>query len=153
MSSLATVEELKARCDWTFDTDEDRAAAGYLDEASDLARAYGRDTWEPAKAPRMVKNIVISAVRRFMRNPEGYTQSRAGDETLGWTDLGRDAGSIFFTNQEIKLIRSLAGTSGIRSQQVSAWGTRKQPEVGYVPVAGWPNERPFPYFSDPESPW
>lgn len=153
MSSLATLDELQARCDWTFDADEERAATGYLDEASDLARAYGRDAWESTNAPRMVKNLVLSAVRRFMRNPEGYTQSRAGDETLAWTDLGHDAGSIYFTSGEIKLLRSLAGTSGIRSAQVSAWNTKKAPAVGYVPVQGYPGEKPFPYFNDPVEPW
>ena len=151
--SLATLADLKARCDWTFDADEERAAAGYLDEASDLARAYGRDSWEADTAPRMAKNIVISAVRRFMRNPEGYTQSRAGDETLAWSDLGRDAASIFLTNAEIKLLRSLAGGGGIRSSQVTAWGTRKVVEGGTVPVAGFPGEKPFPYYNDPVEPW
>ena len=154
MSSLATVTELKARCDWTFDADEERAADGYLEEASDLVRAYGRDSWEPATAPRMVKNIVISAVRRFMRNPEGYVQSRAGDETLAWSDIGRDAASIYLTNAEIKLLRSLAGTSTLRTAQQSAWGPqRMKPQIGYVPVSGWPGEKPFPYYNDPIEPW
>lgn len=153
MSSLATVAELKARCDWTFDADEDRAALGYLEEASDLVRAYGRDSWDALTAPRMVKNLVIGAVRRFMRNPEGYTQSRAGDETLAWSDIGRDAASIFLTNAEIKLLRSLSGSGGIRSSQVIAWGTTSQVDIGTVPVAGYPGEKPFPYYNDPVEPW
>lgn len=153
MSSLATVAELKARCDWTFDADEERSAPGYLEEASDLARAYGRDSWEPANAPRMAKNIVISAVRRFMRNPEGLTQSRAGDETLAWSDIGRDAASIYLTSAEIRLLRSLSGGGGIRTAQVVAWGTTAQVGNGNVPISGYPGEKPFPYYSDPVEPW
>lgn len=154
MSSLATVEELKARCDWSFDADEERAAPGYLEEASDLVRSYGRDSWEPMTAPRMARNVVISSVRRFMRNPEGFIQSRAGDETLQWADIGHDAASIYLTPAEIKLLRGLAGGGGLRTAQVTAWGNhRRRPEVGNVPVSGYPGEKPFPYYNDPESHW
>lgn len=160
MEPLATLDELIARCDWTFDDDETRAAPGYLEEASDLIRAYGDSNWDPVNVPRVVKNIVISAVRRFMRNPDGYTQSRASDETLMWSDLGHDGGTIYFTPAELKLIRSL-NSRWIVSSQVSAYGPRRRrnpfnqdcPEPGYVPVEGWPGEKPFPYYADPESPW
>lgn len=154
MEPFASLAELQARCDWTFDDDEERVALGYLEEATDLARAYGRFDWTAAIVPRMVKNIVISAVRRYMRNPEGYTTSRAGDETVAWQEQGDVAASIFFSKSEIKLIRSLAGTTGLRSAQATAWGpVRKGPEAYTVPVSGWPGEEPFPYFSDPTEPW
>jgi hypothetical protein len=156
MDSLASVAELRARCDWDFDDNEDRAAAGYLEEASDLARTYGNAAWTLTTAPRMVKTIVISSVRRYMRNPEGFIQSRAGDETVIFADLGHDAGSIYFTPAEIKLIRGLSG-GGLRTATVNAWGTSARAShsarVGNVPVAGWPGEKPFPYYADPESPW
>lgn len=153
MEPFATITELQARCDWTFDPDETRAAPGYLEEASDLARSYGRLTWTPSNAPRLVKSMVISAVRRYMRNPEGYTTSRAGDETLGFVDLGRDAGSIYFTPAEQKLLRGMAGVGGgIRSAGIQAWGPHKRLEssgLSYVPVSGWPNEKPFPLETEP----
>ncbi|MFE7553213.1 hypothetical protein ACFU6J_35050, partial [Streptomyces gardneri] len=45
-----------------------------------------------------------------MRNPNGYTQSRAGDETLAWSDAhGRGAGSVYFTREEIRFLEELAG--------------------------------------------
>lgn len=153
--SLATLEELKARCDWTFDEDEERAATGYLEEASDMARLYGRATWLSDTAPRMAKNIVISAVRRYMRNPDGYTQSRAGDETLAWDTLGDKAGTIYFTDDEQKLLRAMAGTGGgLRSAGISAYGPHRiAREVGNVPVSGWPGEKPFPYYARTDGPW
>lgn len=154
MDPFATLAELVARCDWTFDDDETRAAPGYLDEASDLARMYGRENWTAANSPRMLKGLVISAVRRFMRNPDGYVQSRAGDEALQWSDLHENAATIYFTTSEIKLIRGLAGTNSLRTAQVTAWGNRRQgPRVGNVSVAGYEGEKAFPYFADPESPW
>lgn len=150
--SLATLDELKARCDWTFDEDEERAAPGYIDEASDMARVYGRLTWNSDTAPRMAKNIVMSAVRRFMRNPDGYTQSRAGDETLAWDTLGDKAGTIYFTTEEQKLLRALGGANGgLRSAGVTAWGSTRRHtthESGNVPVSGWPGEKTFPYYAD-----
>lgn len=157
MEPFATLDELKSRCDWTFDADEERAAPGYLEEASDLARAYGRMTWDVASTPRQVKNMVISAVRRFMRNPEGYQQSRAGDETLMWADLGHDAASIYFTHAEQKLLRTLAGNNGgLRSAGLSAWGGSRKPTrltEHTVPVAGHEGEPAFPYFGDETEPW
>lgn len=155
MEPFATLAELKARCDWTFDADEDRAAPGYLEEASDLARAYGRMNWTPTTAPRQVKNMVISAVRRYMRNPEGYQQSRAGDETLMFADLGHDAGTIYFTPAEEKLLRTLAGNNSLlRTAGVSAWGTRPQRDDNYtIPVAGYEGEKAFPYYGDGTEPW
>lgn len=153
MGPFATLPELQARCDWTFDDDEARAALGYLEEASDLARSYGRMTWTPDSAPRLVKSMVISAIRRFMRNPEGYVQSRAGDETLGFADLGHDAATIYFTPAEQKLLRGMAGTGGgIRSAGVQAWGPHTRLEarnLAQVPVSGWPGEKPFPYEAEP----
>lgn len=155
MEPLATLDELIARCDWTFDSDETRAAPGYLEEASDLARSYGRMTWTDTTAPRLVKSMVISATRRYMRNPEGYTQSRAGDEHLAFADLGHDAATIYFTPAEQKLLRGMAGTnSSIRSAGVQAWGPHtRNPEAGRypvpVPVSGWPGEQPFPMEAEP----
>lgn len=148
---LATLDELTARLDWTLDDDEVRAAPGYLEEASDLARAYGRSWPTAASAPRLVRNTVLAAVRRFMRNPEGYTQSRAGDETLAWTDLGDEAGSIYFTEREIKLISGFASKAGLSTAGVTAWGPQKRREVGFVPVdyAG----DPFPMFASEDDPW
>lgn len=153
--SLATLGDLKERCDWTFDDDEERAAPGYLEEASDMARIYGRASWDSISAPRMARNIVISAVRRYMRNPDGFVQSRAGDETLAWDTLGDKAGTIYFTNDEQKLLRAMAGIGGgLRSASVTAWGSTRrntnQATSGNVPVSGWPGEKPFPYFADGE---
>ena len=82
MEPFATLDELKFRLPWTLDTDEERDASGALEDASDLARGYGRDWVDAPDAPRLVRTLVLKAVKRYMNNPEGITQSRAGDETL-----------------------------------------------------------------------
>lgn len=131
----ALLDELKGRPDWDLDPDELRIAAGALEDASDHAATYGPD-WPEDTAPRLVKTLVVKSSARYMRNPNGYTLNRAADETLAWSDIGRDAGTVYFTREEIRLLEELAGRKrGIRSAVVSAWGTKPQAaEVGRVPV-------------------
>lgn len=151
--TYATLDELKARLDWDLDTDELRIAAGALEDASDLAAVYGRD-WPEENPPRLVRTLVLKAAARYVRNPHGYTQSRAGDETLAWGDAhGRDAGSVYFTREEIKLLEGLAGTRPtLTSMIVSAWDSRDRGVgAGLVPVDY--DGAPFPMFSDDGGPW
>jgi hypothetical protein len=152
--AYATLDELKGRLDWDLDADELRIAAGALEDASDLAATYGRE-WPEETVPRLVRTLVLKAAARYMRNPNGYTQSRAGDETLAWSDAhGRDAGSVYFMREEIRLLEELAGRKrGISSVVVSAWGT-KLPDSGaggHVPVDYGGDT--FPLFGDAVSPW
>lgn len=148
--ALAAMEDLKARLEWTLDADELRAAQGALEDLSEQALHYGRPTWTASTVPVLVRNTILAAAARYMRNPDGYTQSRAGDETLTWTDRGHDAGSAYFTDREIKLISGYAGRAGIGSIPVIAWGNRRQ-APGYVPVQGGGD--PFPLFADEVEPW
>lgn len=158
MADFATLDELKARLDWTLDADEERIAASALEDASDLARMYaGRDWPDAASAPRMVRTLVLKACRRYMNNPSGYVQSRAGDETLGWSDdQGENAGTVYFTHDEQKLLQEIGGRKpGLISAQVSAWNSRRRPvTAGLVPVAQpTPDSKEFPLFADEEEPW
>ncbi len=149
MEPFAVIGDLTARLDWTLDEDEMRAAEGALEDASNYARMYGKAWEDGMSAPFMVKTIVLTVCVRYMKNLGGYTQSRAGDETLGFTDLGENAGAIYFTEQEQKLLAALAGKhGGIVSVPIFAWGTKLSPTTGYVPVSGEPGEKPFPYFAD-----
>jgi hypothetical protein len=151
IDAFATVDDLRGRLDWTLDADELRIAVGALEDASDLARGYGRD-WPADAAPRLVRTLVLKACKRFMDNPNGYTQSRAGDETVGWNDAAAEnAGTVYFTADEQKLLKSLAGKSpGLTSVPITAWGPQRTAPVGLVPVEGG---KPFPLFSDEQSPW
>jgi hypothetical protein len=155
MAVFATLDELKNRLDWTLDADEERIAQSALEDASDLACFYGKP-WDPATAPRMVRTLVLRACKRYMDNPQGYSQSRAGDETVGWSDkapqAGDQAGSVDFTRAEQELLRGLAGgRPGIYSVGVTAWGPQRQRPVGLVPDEG--SNEPIHYFSSDTEPW
>ncbi|MEU9795060.1 hypothetical protein AB0E27_31495 [Streptomyces sparsogenes] len=158
MADFATSEELKARLDWTLDADEERIATAALEDASDLARYHaGRDWPDAASAPRLVRTLVLKACKRYMTNPSGYVQSRAGDETLGWNDTqGENAGTVYYTDDEQKLLAEIGGRKpGLVSAEVSAWGSVCRPMVaGLVPVAqSARGSKPFPLFSDEVEPW
>jgi hypothetical protein len=145
MDTLATVDDLIDRLEWTLDSDEERAAIGALEDLSDDARFYGSDVWQDqATAPAQVQRLVLKAAARWMRNPDGYTQSRAGDETLAWGNRGEASGSPTFTENEIKMLVALAGRSKIHSVEVQAWGTKPAETTGYVPTG----QKSFPFFAD-----
>ncbi|WLW38560.1 head-tail adaptor [Streptomyces phage Verabelle] len=152
--AYATMEDLKARLDWELDEDEERIAGGALEDASDLAAHYGRD-WPEASTPRLVRTLVLKAAQRYMKNPDGYTQSRAGDETLAWNDkAGENAGTVYFTDEEQKLLISLAGKKpGLVSVPISAWNSkiRHRDAGGLVPVDYGGDK--FPMYGDEVSPW
>ncbi|WP_329793878.1 hypothetical protein V1227_18910 [Lentzea sp. DG1S-22] len=151
MEPFATLEQLKARLDWTLDEDEERLGAAALDDLSGWARYYGRPWPDPLTAPQLVRTMVLGAAVRYMRNPEGYVTSRAGDETLTWSELGDRAGSAHFNSDELRALTSMSGKTSLLTAPVTAWNSRPKPVAGYVPVTG--GGKPFPMFSDPESPW
>lgn len=155
MSQLATLDEITARLDWDLDEKEREVAAGILDDASDLARFYGSTSWtDAATAPPIARMLVRSAVVRYMKNPDGYTQSRAGDETVAWTDKDREAGTIHFTEKEIKQLTAAAGKLhiGFGTVPIFAHNPRRHlcDEPGYVPADGG---KPFPLYPDEDGPW
>lgn len=147
-TAIATFAELQSRLDWVLDSGEQGVANGVLEDLSDDARYYGSEKWDSSTAPRQVKSLVLRAAARFMRNPDGYTQSRAGDETLMWSDQGENAGTAYFNEREQKMLAALANRSNqaFGTAQVVAWGPTKgyHDQVGYVPAAGGL----FPFYAD-----
>lgn len=135
MEPFATLAELQDRLDWDLSEAEERDALGALEDASDLARAYGKGWVDSSSAPRLVRTLVLTSCKRYMKNPDGYTTSRAGDETLSWNEIGDKAGSVYFTDEEIKMLKGLAGrAAGLVSAPISAYGTKAPMKPGYVPV-------------------
>ncbi|WDS51727.1 head-to-tail adaptor [Streptomyces phage Triumph] len=156
MADFATLDELKARLDWSLDADEERIATSALEDASDLARAYAGRDWNPVStSPRLVRTLVLKACKRYMNNPSGYTQSRAGDETLGWNDeAGENAGTVYFTRDEQSMLAEIGGRKGgLISAEVSAWNSVRRPvQAGLVPV-DTPSGKAFPLFGEDGEPW
>jgi hypothetical protein len=154
MEPLATLEELKNRLDWTLDDQEETVATSALEDASSLVRAYGLN-WSPENVPPVIKSIVLASARRLMVNVQGLTVSRAGDETLGWSDIGDKAGSVYLTTDERQIIAGIArGSQTVTSVSTYAWGTEgRGHKIGasYVPVSY--GGKPFPFFASEEDDW
>ena len=152
MSAYAEVDEVQARLEWTLDDGERAVAQGALDDLSDWARHYGRH-WPVAKVPGLVKRLVIRAAARYMRNPDGYEQSRAGDETVIWNHAANTPGSAEFSDPEIAAIKALTRPAGFGSIQMTAWNTdpaQVDRVEGFVPSEG---SESFPLFSSNTEPW
>ncbi|MEU9605454.1 hypothetical protein [Streptomyces sp. NPDC048057] len=157
MANFATLGELKARLDWTLDADEERIATSALEDASDLACVYAGREWSATSVPRIVRTLVLKVCKRHMNNPSGYTQSRAGDEMVGWSDdQSENAGTVYFSRDEQKLLQEIGGRKpSLIAAQVSAWNSVRRPvPAGLVPVAQpTSGSKPFPLFADGEGPW
>lgn|SRR5699024_768281 len=148
--SLVTLEELQGRLDWELDAGEKKVAQGALDDATALVLYYGSSTWTETSAPPVAKMIVKAAATRYLRNPDGYDQSRAGDETVGWGDAAQRP-EVYLTPGEIDILKGSTGGGGLWSARMEAWpgiGEGSGYGVGYVPMA---DGRPFPYYVD--DPW
>lgn len=152
MTNLATIEELAERLPFVMDEGEEREATLSLEILSDDARHYGSSAWQEWNAPRQVKTLVLKAAARHMKNYEGFTTSRAGDETVQWTDRGEDSGSAHFTRSEKQQLAEMSGRlSGLVTVRQVAWGNQRSSTTGFVPV-DHPGE-PFPMFASGDDPW
>lgn len=130
--NFATLEELEARLDFKLDDETAPIAQAALDDLSLDARFYGAAWPKPGSAPPAVKSLVLRAARRFMNNPDGYTQSRAGDEMVGWREASPNAE---FTEDEKARLRAL--------------GNRGKGGLTSVPIVAYPERRPrrnLPFF-------
>lgn len=140
-----------------MDEGESREALRAIEELSDEARHYGSEKWvDAASTPRQVINLVRKAAARHMKNPEGFVSSRAGDETVTWSDLRERMGDAQFTADERKRLRELGGNyhSGLHSVGVFGYQRKTRSRVvteGLVPCDD--GSRPVPYFAHPTEPW
>lgn len=127
MEAFVLVDELQGRLDFVMDELERGVAAGALEDLSVDARAYGRPGWTMITAPAEVKSLILRAAARFMRNYEGLSQSRAGDETLIWQDTDRQADTAEFSEDEKVRLRAYRGGGGLTTAPVVAWSSRYAP--------------------------
>ena len=153
---LATTDELADRLPFTMDPDELREAEGALIDLSDEARHYGSSRWLTVETtPESVVNLVLRAATRHMKNYEGYTNSRAGDESVSFTDRGVSAGSAHFTPDEQARLGELGGYRRTNFYSVNTYaynsGKGKQATDGFVPGAG--SSEPIPYYRSAMEPW
>lgn len=151
---LATTDQLAERLPFVMSPEELREAEGALIDLSDDARRLGNRNWlDAASAPEQVVNLVLRAAKRHMKNYEGYVQSRAGDETVVFSDRGESMGDASFTDGEARILRELVrGPSGFTTVAMGFdFPVRQALTVGFVPAQGGGD--PFPMFADGVEPW
>ncbi len=141
--ALATVAQVTARLEEEPTERMLVMIAEYLEEASDAAKYHGKE-WSEIDVPNAVARIVASAVARFMRNPDRYSQSRAGDETVGFQDSGVD----WFTDLEIERLARLAAPARLKAfgtVRVSAFKA-SAPDLNLYSVPTYGPGKDFPLF-------
>lgn len=145
MTVLANVEDVTVRLPEEPDERTLAHIAVALEDASDAARDYGSQGWNAENCPNPVRRIVAAAVARYIRNPDGFDQSRAADETVGWGD-DVVSNRIEFSDEEIARLRRW-GTPyqpGFGSFGVVAWGSGPVRDTVFVPWGPHDGSKPFP---------
>ena len=104
--AFADVGDVEDRIDFELSDKEIRMVDARLEDASEMAKHLSGLPWTDRNCPRVVRTIVLNAVTRYIQNPDAMIQSRAGDETLIWSDLG-EQGSFYFTEQEREALVAL----------------------------------------------
>jgi len=150
---LATVEEVTSRVDRDLTDKEIGTIQGHIEDASALVRFHGLKWPTRAEAPALARTITRNSVKRLLHNSEGFTISRAADETVGFADIGDKAGTVYLTDEEKLMLASLAGNDvSISTAAISPYGTQDpNPDVGYVPVSY--GGKAFPMFPSEDGPW
>ncbi|MBA0054292.1 hypothetical protein E0L36_26605 [Streptomyces sp. AJS327] len=117
---LSTVEALSARLGEALTGADEAMAEAALNDASALVRHYGLPWPDPASAPAVAVSVTLAAAERRMRNPEGFRM-----EMLGAYQYQRPASTptgVALTPDEIRMLQSLAGFSGIHSVPLESLG-------------------------------
>lgn len=148
---LVSIDDLISRLPFTMDADETREANGALEDLSFDAQSIGSARWTTAaNTPQSVQNLILRAAARHMKNYEGYTVSRAGDETVQWAE-SETPGTATFTAEEKRMLAQMGGRgSFIGTVNVIAYQSANRPIVGTVPTEQGDD---FPLFADPVEPW
>lgn len=137
-----------------LDIDLPEDADGMIEQAiligSDLARDLGDPRWTDATVPAPVTRVIEAAVARYVRNPDGYTQSRSADEGLGWMD-NPDAGTVYFTEAEEQRILRHAGV--VKGGLVSVGVYAHQRPGGKTLGDQWQSDEDGHLIDWPENDW
>jgi hypothetical protein len=123
MFALASVQDVETRLGRTFPTESPELGrvAALLDDASALVRDVAGTTWinpttgDPVEVPGTIRYVVLRAVERAIRNPDGFSAESDGDYSYQRT--GVEPG-VYLTPGEEKAIRRAMGRSGLWTQPV-----------------------------------
>lgn len=121
MLPLATVEDVESRLARQFTVDETTRVTALLDDASALVRDEAGRTWLDVNGvleavPAAVRAVVLRAVERAVRNPQGFSAESAGDYSYQRTGVEQ---GVYLTEQERKILRRAIGRTGLWTQPVT----------------------------------
>jgi len=147
---LATVAQLQAWMNATFDSGDTARAAWVLRVASGWARTVAGKIWPDPNAadfPVTVQGIVLASARREMENPRRVVHEVKGPESASY--LPAAVPPDFFTEAECKFLKRFRPGGGLFTIR-----TMKDDEewtLGYIRVLG--SSRPIPYFNYGDPGW
>ena len=148
---LATLDDLKLRLDFDLDTAEERVATAALEDLSNEARYHGSSAWSaPNTTPSFVRTLILKAASRYMKNIEGYVQSRAGDETVQWAEIPDIMGTASFTKDEVSKLAGIARPSALINSNTYAYSNRAGGGLSANPyrIPPYGGGRWFPFLAD-----
>lgn len=142
MVALVSVDEVKARLEFELSDKQVQIATKALEDLSAEAAHYGSastggvSTWtSESTTPPFVRTLILKAAVRYMKNPDGYVLSRAGDESVQWSDRKNVMGDASFTEDEKKLLKDMGGRGGLHVMTTYVWsGRSRSSDVLYVPT-------------------
>lgn len=143
MIPLVSLSELQARLEWDLSPEEERVAAGALSDLSEDACRYTRQVWTTDTVPGIVKSLILRAAQRYLRNFDGLIQSRAGDETMIWAEVDREADTAEFTKGEIRRLEAMVYSPGLISAGTYAWGMQ---DKGHDVIYALAPHKPIPMY-------
>jgi len=146
--ALPTAADIQGRLEFDLTNNETgkdltQIATNAIEDLFTEACHYGSSAWTEDTLPAVVRTQILRAAVRYLRNPDGFTESRAGDETVEWA-IDSEAGAAHFTPQQIEIIENAASDEipDFGSMGGYAWNNKPAcPQVIFVPVEGG---SPFP---------
>lgn len=122
MFTLASVQDVEQRLGRAIpdNSGELGRVTALLDDASALVRDAAGTTWIDADGgslpvPNTIRYVVLRAVERAIRNPDGFSAESDGDYSYQRT--GVEPG-VYLTEGEEKAIRRAMGRTGLWTQPV-----------------------------------
>jgi hypothetical protein len=109
VSTYATVQDVQDRYEGTA---PDGRVQTYLNDAETMLRVQVAGLAGRAAAgdldPELVRLVVVTAVLRHLRNPEGYVSESDGDYSYSRGPAAASTGRVTFTADELAMLRAPA---------------------------------------------
>jgi hypothetical protein len=120
MRTLATVQDIELRLGRTLVDPELSRVVGLLEDATELVILEANKDWTDPDTgaylpvPGTIRGVVVRAVDRAVRNPDGFSAESDGDYSYQRTQV--QSGGVYLTDAETRIIRRACGRTGLWTQ-------------------------------------